>query len=378
MVHRVHRASGSRPADGASTSCAATSPTSTSGAPSTSRSSASSVDAETTRDAASAARDPCLEPSPRPAAAGAERIRVVELLATGTNGGAQEHVLAAHAHRPARYDVSASRCPTGSAVEAPAGRHPASASSTRPDDAIAVGALAAHLARCGPTSSTATCTAPRSSAPGRPARRRRPARGRTSSSTIHSSRASGHEETATCCVALTPSIDRLIAVCKAIVAKMERRGSTGRRPSSSSTTASTWTRYDHTEACCTLPEEYGLEPGSQIVGVVARLEPEKGHTTLLEAWPSVLRAVPGRVPAHRRRGRARPATGAREPQARETRGIAASRSCSPAAARTCPPSPPRWMSRSCRRIARRRVSSSSRRWRSSRPSWPPTSAASRR
>ena len=35
-----------------------------------------------------------------------------------------------------------------------------------------------------------------------------------------------------------------------------------------------------------------MEPGSQIVGVVARLEPEKGHPTLLEAWPGVLRAVP--------------------------------------------------------------------------------------
>jgi len=51
-------------------------------------------------------------------------------------------------------------------------------------------------------------------------------------------------------------------------------------------------RYDHQEPCCTLPEEYGMEPGSQIVGVVARLEPEKGHQTLIEAWPHVLRSVP--------------------------------------------------------------------------------------
>jgi glycosyltransferase involved in cell wall biosynthesis len=35
-----------------------------------------------------------------------------------------------------------------------------------------------------------------------------------------------------------------------------------------------------------------MVPGSQIVGVVARLEPEKGHPTLLDAWPAVLRAVP--------------------------------------------------------------------------------------
>jgi glycosyltransferase involved in cell wall biosynthesis len=51
-------------------------------------------------------------------------------------------------------------------------------------------------------------------------------------------------------------------------------------------------RYDHQEPCCTLRDEYGMEPGSQIVGVVARLEPEKGHQTLLDAWPHVLREVP--------------------------------------------------------------------------------------
>jgi len=51
-------------------------------------------------------------------------------------------------------------------------------------------------------------------------------------------------------------------------------------------------RYDHTEACCTLPEEYGFPEGAQMVGVVARLEPEKGHTTLLDAWPTVMARVP--------------------------------------------------------------------------------------
>jgi glycosyltransferase involved in cell wall biosynthesis len=51
-------------------------------------------------------------------------------------------------------------------------------------------------------------------------------------------------------------------------------------------------RYDHQEPCCTLRDDYGMEPGSQIVGVVARLEPEKGHPTLIDAWPLVLRSVP--------------------------------------------------------------------------------------
>jgi len=36
--------------------------------------------------------DPCLTPIDRKRSAGRSRIRVVEILATGTNGGAQEHV----------------------------------------------------------------------------------------------------------------------------------------------------------------------------------------------------------------------------------------------------------------------------------------------
>ena len=51
-------------------------------------------------------------------------------------------------------------------------------------------------------------------------------------------------------------------------------------------------RYSVTEACCTLPEEYGFPEGTPLVGVVARLEPEKGHATLIEAWPLVLEKVP--------------------------------------------------------------------------------------
>ncbi|MEP7157846.1 MAG: glycosyltransferase family 4 protein, partial [Chloroflexota bacterium] len=38
--------------------------------------------------------------------------------------------------------------------------------------------------------------------------------------------------------------------------------------------------------------EYGFPEGTPLVGVVARLEPEKGHATLLHAWPLVLERVP--------------------------------------------------------------------------------------
>ena len=84
---------------------------------------------------------------------------------------------------------------------------------------------------------------------------------------------------------LTPHMDQLIAVSTMIEAKLERRGPDRRTGPAASTTASTCPATTTQEPCCTLPEEYGMEPGSQIVGVVARLEPEKGHPTLLEAWP---------------------------------------------------------------------------------------------
>ncbi len=76
------------------------------------------------------------------------------------------------------------------------------------------------------------------------------------------------------------------------MAKLEREGRTGLTPVELIYNGVDMDRYDHTEACCTLPEEYGFPQDSQLVGVVARLEPEKGHTTLLEAWPSVLARVP--------------------------------------------------------------------------------------
>jgi len=86
-------------------------------------------------------------------------------------------------------------------------------------------------------------------------------------------------------------MDHLVAVSRAIVHKIaEERPS--RTPVSLVYNGVDLNRYDRTEACCTLPEEYGMGPGSQIVGVVGRLEPEKGHPTLIDAWPLVLQRVP--------------------------------------------------------------------------------------
>ncbi len=86
-------------------------------------------------------------------------------------------------------------------------------------------------------------------------------------------------------------MDRLIAVSRSIERKLHHEGRDV-IPVDLIYNGVDLQRYDHQEPCCTLPDEYGMEPGSQIVGVVARLEPEKGHPTLFDAWPIVLRAVP--------------------------------------------------------------------------------------
>ncbi len=86
-------------------------------------------------------------------------------------------------------------------------------------------------------------------------------------------------------------MDRLIAVSRSIEAKIEREGRIG-APVELIYNGVDLSRYDRLEACCTLPEEYGFPVGSPLVGIVARLEPEKGHATLLEAWPQVLARVP--------------------------------------------------------------------------------------
>lgn len=109
-------------------------------------------------------------------------------------------------------------------------------------------------------------------------------------STIHSSRIRSEEDRALL-RRLTPSMDRLIAVSRATVAKIVAEGRTP-APVELIYNGVDLQRYDVTEACCTLPEEYGFPEGTPLVGVVARLEPEKGHATLIEAWPLVLDKVP--------------------------------------------------------------------------------------
>jgi len=235
--------------------------------------------------------DPCLETVERPPLKGG-RIRVVEVLATGSNGGAQEHLYSlATRMDTARYDVSVVALSPGSAVRKLQRAGIPVLVIDEADDAICVGALAAHLAEVRPDivhahMFRAETVATRAVLALAEIGHRRP----YLVSTVHSSRVR-HETDKDVLRELTPHMDRLIAVSRAIEQKIRDEGR-DTVPVTLIYNGVDLERYDHQEACCTLPEEYGMEPGSQIVGVVARLEPEKGHPTLVEAWPKVLRAVP--------------------------------------------------------------------------------------
>ncbi len=240
--------------------------------------------------------DLCFEPVTRlPLRGGRKRVRVVELLATGSNGGAQEHVfnLVTRIDRE-RYDVSICSLTGGSAVRKLERAGFEVCVIEAADDAGAVEAVAAHLLAVGAdvihnhmfhAEVIGTQAAWRVAEAGG----RRP----FIVGTVHSSRIRSDEDRALL-RQLTPKMDQLIAVSTAMVAKIADEGRHG-APVSLIYNGVDLNRYDHTVPCCTLREEYGLPENGPIVGVVARLEAEKGHPTLLEAWPSVLAAAPDAV-----------------------------------------------------------------------------------
>jgi glycosyltransferase involved in cell wall biosynthesis len=236
--------------------------------------------------------DPCLAPVERLPLPGSQRVRVVEVLATGTNGGAQEHLfsLLTRIDR-SRYDVSVVALSAGSAIRKLQRAGFAVVVIDDPDDAIAVGAMTAHLADVRPDivhnhMYRAETVGTRAAIALGEVGHRRP----YVVSTVHSSRIRSAADR-DLLARLTPQMDRLIAVSQAIERKIADEGR-ATVPVTLIYNGVDLERYNHQEPCCTLRDEYGMEPGAQIVGVVARLEPEKGHPTLLEAWPAVVRAVP--------------------------------------------------------------------------------------
>lgn len=237
--------------------------------------------------------DPCFQPVVRlPLPSSRQRIRVVELLATGSSGGAQEHVynLVTRLDR-ARYDVSVLALSGGPGARRLERTGVPVCVLDEMSDADAVDAVAAHLAAVDAdvvhnhmyrAEVVGTQAAWALAAAGR----RRP----LVVGTVHSSRVRADADK-DLIRRLTPRMDHLIAVSRAIVRKIEDEGRYG-APISLIYNGVDLTRYSAQEVCCTLHGEYEILAGAPIVGVVARLEPEKGHPTLLEAWPTVLETVP--------------------------------------------------------------------------------------
>ncbi|MEJ7748803.1 MAG: glycosyltransferase, partial [Candidatus Limnocylindrales bacterium] len=171
--------------------------------------------------------DPCAEPVKRVPLRAGRHIRVVQVLATGTNGGAQEHLysLVTRMDR-SRYDVSVVALSPGSAVRKLQNAGISVLVIDDPDDAIAVGALAAHLleVRADVVHNhmyRAETVGTRAALALAEIGRRRP----YVVSTVHSSRIRS-EEDRQILRDLTPHMDQLIAVSTMIERKLQDEGRT--------------------------------------------------------------------------------------------------------------------------------------------------------
>ncbi|HEX2141849.1 MAG TPA: glycosyltransferase family 4 protein, partial [Candidatus Limnocylindria bacterium] len=108
--------------------------------------------------------------------------------------------------------------------------------------------------------------------------------------TVHSSRVRSPEDVAAL-AALTPAMDRLIVPSASIEAKVRAEGR-GAARFAVIPNGVDLARFALPVAACGLRRELGVPDGDVLVGVVARLEPEKGHEHLVAAWPAVMTAAP--------------------------------------------------------------------------------------
>lgn len=243
------------------------------------------------RVSAPLAAEPCI-PLPLRAAPGRDPVHVVQVVATGTVGGAQRHVsslvggLDRRRFTPAVVSLS-----DGAAVRRmEADGVPVTVLHDR-DDESATAALAellaewqpalvhAHMYRAEVVATKAVLSAVAAGVP-------RP----YLVSTVHSSRVRRAPERALL-ARLTGEMDRLVAVSGSIARKIEREGRRG-APVVIVPNGVEVGRPPSPAAAVRVKAALGLAADTPIVGVIARIEPEKGHPTLLEAWPRVLAALP--------------------------------------------------------------------------------------
>ncbi len=235
--------------------------------------------------------EPCLDNVDRLPLDGG-RVRVLEVMATGTNGGAQEHVHSLVTRlNPECYDIRVVSLSHGSSVRRLQRVGIDVTVIDEPDDRQAVRELADSMASFAPEiihnhMYRAEVIGTRAALLLGEKGCKRPA----IISTVHSSRVRCVEDRQTL-RQLTPLMDRLIVVSRAIERKVIDEGRLD-VPVSLIYNGVDLQRYNHQQPCCTLHDDYNIPEDSPIVGVVARLEAEKGHRTLIDAWPEVLTAVP--------------------------------------------------------------------------------------
>ena len=212
---------------------------------------------------------------------------MLQLLATGGNGGAQESYtgLLLRLDR-SKYDVRALSLSAGSAVQRVRSLGLAVDVIDADDDEHAVRELAAwlrreeidlvhaHMFRAEVIGTRAAVAA------GVP----------VIAATVHSSRVRSPADVALL-ASLTPMMDRLIVPSEAIAHKVRCEGREGARfaviPNGVDLS-----RFAAPAPPSRVRADFRIPAGSPLVGVVARLEPEKGHRYLLEAWPAILAAAP--------------------------------------------------------------------------------------
>ena len=215
------------------------------------------------------------------------RPRVLQLLATGGNGGAQESYtgLLLRLDR-SRYDVRALSLSAGSAVQRLRALGVAVDVIDAADDELAIRELAgwlrreeidlvhAHMYRAEVIGTRAAVAA------GVP----------VIAATVHSSRVRSPQDVALL-ASLTPMMDRLIVPSDSIAHKVRCEGREGARfavvPNGVDLS-----RFAAPAPASTVRADFGIPADAPLVGVVARIEAEKGHQHLLDAWPSVHRQAP--------------------------------------------------------------------------------------
>ena len=212
---------------------------------------------------------------------------MLQLLATGGSGGAQESYsgLLLGLDR-SRYEVRALSLSAGSAVQRLRSLGVPVEVLDETDDELAVRELVAWLRReeidllhahmfraevIGTRAAVAAGTA-------------------VIVATVHSSRVRSAEDMRLL-ASLTPSMDRLIVPSEAIARKVRAEGRAGARfavvPNGIDLS-----RFTGPVRPCALRDEHGIPADAPLLGVVARLEPEKGHRHLIEAMPAILQASP--------------------------------------------------------------------------------------